>query len=123
MIRSAIAVAVGYLICASVLMGSVMSLFSETGADTEVSPVLVAKAVAAILISVVLGGGVAGMISDHHLGEHGAVVGGLTAAVAIYGLVNGAGTEPNWFTLATAGLAVPTGWVAGLLAQNIKSRK
>lgn len=123
MVRSVIAVAVGYLICASLLMGGVLSLFSDAGAEAEIAPLLASKAVAAILLAVLLGGGVAGLISGRHPGGHGAVVGALTAAVAAYSLVNGADAEPTWFSLGVAGLAIPTGWVAGLLAQNIKSRK
>ncbi|MFT5143615.1 MAG: hypothetical protein ACI84D_002245 [Thalassolituus oleivorans] len=112
-LRSIVSVIVGYVVFYLFMMGSVMMGWG--GLVEANSAILVPAAVIGLLLSLVLGGAVAGLLAGRRPGGHGQLVG----VVALIWLV--AGTflmdtiEPNWFRIVGAAVSLPMAYLGSEL--------
>jgi hypothetical protein len=113
-LRSALAVIVGYLVYALILQGAVMLAWGDM--IEAPSAILVPIAVVLLLFSLVAGGAVAGRLAGRAPGGHGLLVGFLALVITVVGIFVAQSLEPWWFRVVGAVVSLPMAYLGAELA-------
>ena len=113
-LRSLIAVAVGYLVWAAIMMGAVMVGWG--GLVEAPSAVLVPIAVVLMMLALVAGGAVAGVLAGRGPGGHGLLVGFIALLILIVGVFTVEALEPDWYRIVGAVVSLPMAYLGAELA-------
>ncbi|MBO6574977.1 MAG: hypothetical protein JJ896_06170 [Rhodothermales bacterium] len=113
-LRSILAIIVGYVVFAGGLMGAV--LLAWGGLVEGPSAALVPISMVGMLLSIVLGGAVAGVLAGRRPGGHGLAVGAIALIVLVVGTFASNALEPDWYRIVGAVVSLPLAYLGSELA-------
>ena len=115
-LRSLLAVVVGYAVFAIALTGAVMAGWG--GIVEAPSAVLAPVAVVIMVLGLAAGGAIAALLAGKGKGGHGLLVGVIALVVLVAGLFAGDPVEPNWFRIVGAAVSLPISFLGAELSSG-----